>query len=69
MQTIPTKTVENNILKFAREWSQGNLGSGPKVKAKAQKYLDLYGDWIYQINPNAHSMIAGCIEWHNFHEI
>ncbi len=69
MQSIPSRRTQKNIANFAIEWSEGNLGSGAKVKAKAQRYLNLYRDWIYENLPYDYSRIVGCIEWHNFHEL
>ena len=47
MTNTPTSRQAANIAAFAAKWHEGDLGSGPKVKATAQRYLDLFRDWIW----------------------
>lgn len=69
MTNTPTSRQAANIAAFAAKWHEGDLGSGPKVKATAQRWLDLFRDWIWQNSQDNYSAIAGCIEWHNMNGI
>lgn len=60
---------QRSAISFAERWNNGELVGSKATKRKAAYYLRELGDWLFEFNPSYYSMVTGCIEWHNYHDI
>lgn len=64
----PSPTQIKNLKQFIQDWDNGDLRGCKATYTKARRLLTMFGDWVYNESPSDYSCLAGCVEWHNFHD-
>lgn len=68
MGSTPTPRIKKNIAKFTSMWAAGDMVACKESYEAAQRYLDMFGDWLFENMEPAHDQLVGVIEYTNFHD-
>jgi len=49
-------------------WAAGDMVACKESCAAARRYLDAFGDWMYENMEPQHDSLVGVIEYTNFHD-
>jgi len=68
MTTAPSIRTQKNIKKFTAMWAAGDMAASRESYTAARRYLDAFGDWLFENMEPQHGLLVGVIEYANFHD-